>query len=99
MSQHQLGEDPDSSPLINDWNGMGLLISLIPRPPLAAFFAPARFSTTAKKAVRGGLGTSLVINSHEQLLIVILASSQAYMYTVWLCTGFSSGAGQPARGE
>ena len=56
------------------------LSSLLPRPPLAAFFAavekragqtsrdvsfqafPARFSTAAKKAARGGLGMRLRLN-------------------------------------
>ena len=38
--------------------------SLVPRPPLAAFFAAVEknvfFSTAAKKAARGGLGTRLL---------------------------------------
>ena len=33
--------------------------SLVPRPPLAAFFATVEKNMVAKKAVRGGLGTRL----------------------------------------
>ena len=39
--------------------------SLVPRPPLAAFFAAVEKHAAAKKAVRGGLGTRLMYLSMQ----------------------------------
>ena len=61
--------------------------SLIPRPPLAAFFSVVEktrcffwfFSTAAKKAARGGLGTRLIFYYFPEIMDTVSAAS---------CTGF-----------
>ena len=56
------------------------LTSLVPRPPLAAFFATVEKNAVAKKAARGGLGTRLttyqVLGIHVLLLLKILVTPE-----------------------
>ena len=71
------------SPHSREKEHSGLIPSLIPRPPLAAFFTAmekhAGFSMAAKKVARGGLGMRLSVYPSLELSLV--------QEPDWLCPG------------